>query len=167
MQAHLTLAAVGAVTAVTAATAAALLAPGTSHAAYNTLDGTAPLVIAHRGASGYRPEHTLEAYTLAIAQGANYIEPDLVMTKDGVLIARHEPMLGGTTDVASKFGIDRRTTKMVDGIATTDYFASDFTLAEIKTLRAIQPRPGRPQPGFCTRGPGGRASGAWRGRGCV
>jgi len=142
MQAHLTLAAVGAVT---AATAAALLAPGTSHAAYNTLDGTAPLVIAHRGASGYRPEHTLEAYTLAIAQGANYIEPDLVMTKDGVLIARHEPMLGGTTDVASKFGIDRRTTKMVDGIATTDYFASDFTLAEIKTLRAIQPRPGRPQ----------------------
>ena len=70
MQAHLTLAAVGAVT---AATAAALLAPGTSHAAYNTLDGMAPLVIAHRGASGYRPEHTLEAYTLAIAQGANYI----------------------------------------------------------------------------------------------
>jgi glycerophosphoryl diester phosphodiesterase len=67
------------------------------------------------------------------------------MTKDGVLIARHEPMLGGTTDVGSKFGIDRRTTKMVDAIATTDYFASDFTLAEIKTLRGVQPRASRDQ----------------------
>ena len=65
------------------------------------------------------------------------------MTKDGVLIARHEPMLGGTTDVGSKFGIDCRTTKMVDAIATTDYFASDFTLAEIKTLRGVQPRASR------------------------
>jgi glycerophosphoryl diester phosphodiesterase len=107
--------------------------------AYNTLDGSAPLVIGHRGASGYRPEHTLESYLLAIQQGANYIEPDLVMTKDGHLIARHEPMLGGTTDVASRFPT-RKTTKMVDGVATTDYFASDFTLAEIKTLRAIQTR---------------------------
>jgi glycerophosphoryl diester phosphodiesterase len=98
-----------------------------------------PLVTGHRGASGYRPEHTIEAYTLAIDQGADLIEPDLVATKDGVLIARHEPMLGGTTDVASRPEFaSRKTTKMVDGVATTDFFASDFTLAEIKTLRAVQ-----------------------------
>jgi glycerophosphoryl diester phosphodiesterase len=119
----------------------ALAAPLAAQAAYNTLDGSAPLVIAHRGASGCLPEHTLEAYKKAIEMGANYIEPDLVMTKDGHLIARHEPMLGGTTDVSSRpeFAA-RKTTKMVDGVATTDYFASDFTLAEIKTLRAIQTR---------------------------
>ncbi len=105
-----------------------------------------PIVIGHRGASGYLPEHTLEAYALAIQQGAHYIEPDLVATKDGVLIARHEPMLGATTDVASRPEFtSRRTTKMVDGVSTTDWFASDFTLAEIKTLRAVQPRAGRPQ----------------------
>jgi glycerophosphoryl diester phosphodiesterase len=98
-----------------------------------------PLVTGHRGASGYRPEHTIEAYTLAIDQGADLIEPDLVATKDGVLIARHEPMLGGTTDVASRPEFaSRKTTKMVDGVTTTDFFASDFTLAEIKTLRAVQ-----------------------------
>jgi glycerophosphoryl diester phosphodiesterase len=125
--------------------AAFALTPLAAAAAYNTLDGNAPLVIAHRGASGYLPEHTLEGYKLAIQMGANYIEPDLVMTKDGHLVVRHEPMLDGTTDVASKFGTDRRTTKMVDGVSTTAYFASDFTLAEIKTLRAIQPNAGRPQ----------------------
>lgn len=114
-------------------------------AAFNTLDGSAPIVIGHRGASGYLPEHTLESYRLAIQQGAHFIEPDLVMTKDGVLIARHEPLLGGTTDVASKFDASRRSTKMLDGVAVTDYYASDFTLAEIKTLRAIQPRGNRPQ----------------------
>ena len=113
--------------------------------AYATLDGSAPIVIAHRGASGYRPEHTLEGYALAIQLGANYIEPDLVLTKDGVLVARHEPMLDGTTDVASKFDASRRSTRLVDGVATTAYFASDFTLAEIKTLRAIQPNAGRDQ----------------------
>ncbi|MBC8057843.1 MAG: glycerophosphodiester phosphodiesterase [Rhizobiales bacterium] len=112
---------------------------------YKTLDGNAPLVIGHRGASGSLPEHTLEAYKLAIDQGADFIEPDVVMTQDGALIARHEPMLGGTTDVAAKFPASRRTTKMLDGVSTTDYFASDFTLAEIKTLRAIQPGAGRPQ----------------------
>jgi glycerophosphoryl diester phosphodiesterase len=113
--------------------------------AWNTLDGQAPIVIGHRGASGYLPEHTLESYAKAIEMGANYIEPDLVMTKDGVLIARHEPMLGGTTNVSSlpQFA-DRKTTKMVDGVATTDWFASDFTLAEIKTLGAVQSRAGRP-----------------------
>ena len=77
--------------------------------------------------------------------GANFIEPDLVMTKDRHLIARHEPMLDSTTDVASKFGVARMSTKMVDGVSTKAYFAGDFTLAEIKTLRAIQPRAGRPQ----------------------
>ena len=131
---------------VAVATAIVATLPLAAHAGgYNTLDGNAPIVIGHRGASGYLPEHTLEAYRLAIQQGANFIEPDVVMTKDGVLIARHEPMLGGTTDVASKFGLNRRTTKMVDGVSTTDYFASDFTLAEIKTLRAVQPRASRPQ----------------------
>ena len=125
--------------------AAFAFAPLAAAAAYNTLDGSAPLVIGHRGAPGYLPEHTLEGYKLAIQMGANYIEPDLVMTKDGKLIVRHEPMLDGTTDVASKFGADRRTTKMVDGVATTAYFASDFTLAEIKTLRALQSNPARNQ----------------------
>jgi len=119
--------------------AIALVVPAREAAAYTTLDGAAPIVIAHRGASGYRPEHTLAGYLLAIQLGANYIEPDLVLTKDGQLIVRHEPMLDGTTDVASKFDASRRSTRMLDGVATTAYFASDFTLAEIKTLRAIQP----------------------------
>jgi glycerophosphoryl diester phosphodiesterase len=125
--------------------AAVLLGPHSAHAGYVTLTGSAPIVIGHRGASGYLPEHTLQSYQKAIELGANYIEPDLVLTKDGVLIARHEPMLGGTTDVASKFGADRKSTRMLDGVAVTDYFASDFTLAEIKTLRAIQPRASRDQ----------------------
>lgn len=98
-----------------------------------------PLVIAHRGASGYLPEHTLEAYKLAIEQGADFIEPDLVSTKDGVLVVRHEPMLSGTTDVATRAEFAARKTKRkVDGIDTEDWFANDFTLAEIKTLRAKQ-----------------------------
>ncbi|MCZ8043719.1 MAG: glycerophosphodiester phosphodiesterase [Beijerinckiaceae bacterium] len=101
--------------------------------------GQKPLVVGHRGASGYLPEHTLEAYRLAIAQGADFIEPDLVATKDGVLIARHEPMLGGTTDVAGRPEFaSRKTTRRVDGVETTDWFAGDFTLAEIRTLRAKQ-----------------------------
>ncbi len=112
----------------------------------NTLTGQAPLVIGHRGASGELPEHTLEAYRLAIARGADFIEPDLVSTQDGVLIARHEPMLGGTTDVASRSEFaDRLTTKLLDGVEVTDYFASDFTLAEIKTLRAVMPQGFRTQ----------------------
>lgn len=95
------------------------------------------IVIAHRGASGYRPEHTLEAYRLAIRQGADFIEPDLVATRDGVLVARHENEISGTTDVAShpEFA-NRRTTKVVDGHALTGWFTEDFTLAELKTLRA-------------------------------
>src|SRR5262245_20581515 len=94
-----------------------------------------PLVIAHRGASGHRPEHTLEAYRLASEMGADFIEPDLVSTRDGVLIARHENEIGGTTDVADRFP-ERRRTAIVDGQPVTGWFAEDFTLAEIKTLRA-------------------------------
>ena len=95
---------------------------------------THPIVIGHRGASGYRPEHTLEAHRLAIEMGADYIEPDLVSTKDGVLIARHENEIGGTTDVASKFP-DRKRTANIDGQTVSGWFTEDFTLAEIKTLR--------------------------------
>lgn len=98
-----------------------------------------PLVIGHRGASGYLPEHTLESYAMAIELGADFIEPDLVATKDGVLIARHEPNMINTTNVASlpQFA-SRRRTAVVDGFAEEGFFASDFTLAEIKTLRAKQ-----------------------------
>ena len=99
--------------------------------------GSEPLVIAHRGASAYRPEHTLAAYRLAIGMGADYIEPDLVSTKDGVLVARHENEIGGTTDVASRLEFaSRRTTKVIDGTPLTGWFTEDFTLAELKTLRA-------------------------------
>lgn len=94
-----------------------------------------PLVIGHRGASGYRPEHTLEAYQLAIDQGADFIEPDLVMTKDGVLVVRHENEISTTTDVAKKFP-DRVVEKTIDGFKVRGWFTEDFTLAEIKTLRA-------------------------------
>src|SRR6267142_938621 len=100
-----------------------------------TLSGGAPLVIGHRGAAGHRPEHTLASYSLAIDYGVDFIEPDLVSTKDGVLIARHENDISGTTDVAQKFP-GRRTTKTIDGKAIDGYFTEDFTLAEIKTLRA-------------------------------
>jgi glycerophosphoryl diester phosphodiesterase len=94
-----------------------------------------PIIIGHRGASGHRPEHTLEGYQLAVEMGADFIEPDLVSTKDGVLIARHENEMGGTTDVADRFP-DRRRTKTIDGKPVTGWFSEDFTLAEIKTLRA-------------------------------
>lgn len=95
-----------------------------------------PLVIAHRGASAERPEHTLAAYELAIRQGADFIEPDLVITRDGVLIARHENELEDSTDVAARPEFaSRKTTKTIDGRAVTGWFAEDFTLAEIKTLR--------------------------------
>ena len=108
-------------------------------AAQPTLDGQRVLVIAHRGASGYLPEHTLEAYALAIEMGADFIEPDLVASKDGVLIARQEPMLSATTDVAERPEYaTRRVTRKVDGIPITDWFASDFTLEEIRRLRAKQ-----------------------------
>lgn len=105
----------------------------------NQLGQAAPLVIGHRGACGYRPEHTLASYALAIELGADFVEPDLVMTKDGVLIARHENELSLTTDVATRFP-GRRTSKTVDGRPVEGWFSEDFTLAEIKTLRARQGR---------------------------
>jgi len=105
-----------------------------------------PLVIGHRGAHGYLPAHTLEGYTLAIELGADYIEPDLVATKDGHLIASHEPNLITTTDVASRPEFaSRRRTVMIDGVPDTGFFASDFTLAEIKRLRRVQDFAERPQ----------------------
>jgi glycerophosphoryl diester phosphodiesterase len=131
-----------------AAALAALVTAGTPALAqtFKTLDGKPPLVIGHRGASGYLPEHTLESYKLAIAQGADFIEPDLVMTRDGYLIARHEPMLGSTTDVDARPEFAARKRKMlVDGIETEDWFASDFTMAEIRQLRARQPMKERDQ----------------------
>jgi glycerophosphoryl diester phosphodiesterase len=131
----------------TCAGAATLVACGGSGPApFLTLDGARPLVIGHRGSAGYLPDHTLEGYRLAIQNGADFIEPDLVATKDGELIARHEPNITGTTDVATRpeFAA-RKTTRTVDGVAETGWFATDFTLAEIKTLRAIQPLPERDQ----------------------
>jgi len=101
-----------------------------------------PLVIGHRGASGYRPEHTLASYQLAIEMGADYIEPDLVSTKDHHLVARHENNITGTTDVADhpEFA-DRRTTKVIDGVTQTGWFTEDFTLDELETLRAKERLP--------------------------
>ena len=122
------------------------LVAGSSVAQEKTLTGEPTLVVAHRGASGYLPEHTLEAYAMAIGMGADFIEPDLVVTKDGILIARHEPMLSGTTDVANRPEFaSRKTTRKVDGVETTDWFAGDFTLAEIKQLRAKQAMADRDQ----------------------
>ena len=101
------------------------------------LTSAKPLVIGHRGASGHRPEHTLAAYALAARMGADYIEPDLVSTKDHVLVARHENEISGTTDVADhpEFAT-RRTTKVIDGVSLEGWFTEDFTLAELRTLRA-------------------------------
>jgi len=101
-----------------------------------------PLIIAHRGASGERPEHTRAAYDLAIQQGADVIEPDLVISRDGILIVRHENEIGGTTDVADRPEFaDRLSTKTIDGEILTGWFTEDFTLAELKTLRARERLP--------------------------
>ncbi|MFN2478320.1 MAG: glycerophosphodiester phosphodiesterase [Pseudonocardiaceae bacterium] len=102
----------------------------------------ASIVIGHRGAAGYRPEHTLASYDLAARLGADFMEPDLVVTSDGVLVCRHEPEIGDTTDVAShpEFAL-RKTTKILDGVAITGWFTEDFTLAELKTLRAVERLP--------------------------
>ncbi|MEH2158248.1 esterase-like activity of phytase family protein [Nostoc sp.] len=138
------------------ATGKLLEAPIVTPDQFKTLDGEAPKVIGHRGASGYRPEHTLESYKQAIERGADFIEPDLVVTKDGVLIARHEPALAvlnadgtvnfnnTTTDVYKhpEFA-DRKKTVSLDGNTLTGWFAEDFTLAEIKTLRAEERLPFR------------------------
>src|SRR4051812_6594305 len=101
-----------------------------------------PIVIGHRGAPAYRPEHTLASYRLAIQMGADYIEPDLVSTKDHQLVARHENDITQTTDVAShpEFA-SRKTTKVIDGASHTGWFTEDFTLAELRTLRAVERLP--------------------------
>jgi glycerophosphoryl diester phosphodiesterase len=112
-----------------------------SQAMEKPLNGQA-IVIAHRGASGERPEHTIAAYTLAIEQGADFIEPDLVLTKDGVLVARHENEISETTDVSAKPEFaNRKTVKTIDGQKMTGWFTEDFTLAELKTLRAKERLP--------------------------
>ncbi|MQA96576.1 MAG: glycerophosphodiester phosphodiesterase [Streptosporangiales bacterium] len=138
------LGATAAATAVAAVFAGALIAvftgsPGTAVAGD---DDDLPIVIAHRGASEFRPEHTLAAYRLAIDMGADFIEPDLVSTKDKVLVARHENEISTTTDVADhpEFAT-RRTTKTIDGRAVSGWFTEDFTLAELKTLRAKERLP--------------------------
>jgi glycerophosphoryl diester phosphodiesterase len=122
--------------------ASAVAATGGASGTNGPNSRTIPLVIGHRGASGYRPEHTLGSYELAIALGADYIEPDLVSTKDHVLVARHENEIGGTTDVAQhpEFAA-RRTTKTIDGVSVTGWFTEDFTLAELKTLKARERLP--------------------------
>ena len=127
--------------------AAALMAalPSTALAA-DARDENEPLVIGHRGASGYLPEHTLASYRLAIKLGADYIEPDLVSTRDGHLVVRHEPNITDTTDVEDHPEFASRKRKaIVDGAEQEGWFASDFTLEEIKTLRAVQPMSDRPQ----------------------
>jgi glycerophosphoryl diester phosphodiesterase len=101
-----------------------------------------PLVIGHRGASGYRPEHTRAAYELAFALGADAVEPDIVATKDGVLVLRHENEISATTDIAARPEFEqRRTTKIIDGVGRTGWFTEDFTWAELSTLRAIERLP--------------------------
>jgi glycerophosphoryl diester phosphodiesterase len=128
------------------AVAAAVLVPQTVPTSAPTTDVAAQsafdqhddfVIVGHRGASGYRPEHTLPSYELAARMGADYIEPDLVTTKDHVLVARHEPEIGGTTDVAAhpEFAA-RKKIKLLDGVAVAGWFTEDFTLAELKTLRA-------------------------------
>ncbi|MBL1085320.1 glycerophosphodiester phosphodiesterase [Streptomyces actinomycinicus] len=135
--------------AVLGASGAVLGLPGTARAAETRTAGhggrglkslPVPTIIGHRGASGYRPEHTFGSYNLALDLGADVVEAgDLVPTKDGHLVCRHEPEIGGTTDVAAhpEFA-DRRTTKVLDGVSTTGWFTEDFTLAELKTLRAVE-----------------------------
>ncbi len=101
-----------------------------------------PIIIAHRGASGHLPEHTLESYDLAITMGADFVEPDVVSTKDGVLVTRHENEIGSTTDVATRFP-ERKRTVVVDGETITGWFVEDFTLAELQTVRARERLPMR------------------------
>jgi glycerophosphoryl diester phosphodiesterase len=112
-----------------------------NHAMEKPLNGPA-IIIAHRGASGERPEHTIASYTRAIEQGADYIEPDLVLTKDGVLVARHENEISETTNIAEKREFaNRKTSKTIDGEKMTGWFTEDFTLDELKTLRAKERLP--------------------------
>jgi glycerophosphoryl diester phosphodiesterase len=128
----------GVVAAAAPALTAAVAAPAFAHGQ----DRVTSEVFGHRGASGYRPEHTLASYELAARLGADYLEPDLVSTKDHVLVCRHEPEIGGTTDVATRpeFAA-RKKTVLLDGTSVTGWFTEDFTLAELKTLRAVERLP--------------------------
>ncbi|CAB4867947.1 unannotated protein [freshwater metagenome] len=128
----------------TPAVVVALLACAAPASARHGAEG--PLVIGHRGAAGYLPDHTLRGYALAIKLGADYVEPDLISTKDGELIARHDPNISDDTNVSEhpEFA-SRMRTMMIDGTEEEGWFASDFTLQEIKTLRAVQPFAERPQ----------------------
>jgi glycerophosphoryl diester phosphodiesterase len=127
-----------AVAAAAPALTAAFAAPALAHGHHTT----SSLVVGHRGASGYRPEHTLASYELAARMGADYLEPDLVSTKDHVLVCRHEPEIGGTTDAARRPEFaDRKRTVVLDGVSVTGWFTHDFTLAELRTLRAVERLP--------------------------
>ena len=135
-----------ALAAVTLLAACATYSGSATQSAYPTLNGAQPLVLGHRGACGYLPEHTLASYMKAIELGADFIEPDLVVTKDGELVARHEPNITATTDVSTRPEFaSRKTTRMVDGKAETGWFVTDFTLAELRTLFAKQSNPVRDQ----------------------
>ena len=126
---------------------AALVAATLTPAGAVAHDQPHPLVIGHRGAAGYLPDHTLPGYALAIKLGADYIEPDLVSTKDGYLVARHEPNIIATTDVADhpEFAARKRSVSIDGAAPEAGWFVSDFTLAELRTLRAKQPFDDRPQ----------------------
>ncbi|WP_329053857.1 glycerophosphodiester phosphodiesterase [Amycolatopsis sp. NBC_01488] len=121
------------------ASAASSESGGSAGAAAHGRGHDDPVIIGHRGAPGYRPEHTLASYELAYRMGVSYVDVDLVPTKDGRLVARHEPEIGGTTDVAQhpEFA-NRKKTLVIDGVSTTGWFTQDFTLAELKTLRAVE-----------------------------
>ena len=135
-----------ALAAVTLLAACATYSGSATQSAYPTLNGAQPIVIGHRGACGYLPEHTMASYRKAIELGADFIEPDLVVTKDGELVARHEPNITATTDVSTRPEFaSRKTTRMVDGVAETGWFVTDFTLAELRTLYAKQANPVRDQ----------------------
>jgi glycerophosphoryl diester phosphodiesterase len=123
-------------------TVALLMITASADADPGSADKASPIVFGHRGAAGYRPEHTVASYELGARMGADFIEPDLVSTKDGQLVVRHEPEIGATTNVADhpEFA-DRKTTKVIDGTSYTGWFTDDFTLAELKTLRAKERLP--------------------------
>jgi glycerophosphoryl diester phosphodiesterase len=123
-------------------TVALLMITASADADSGSVDKASPIVFGHRGAAGYRPEHTVASYELGARMGADFIEPDLVSTKDGQLVVRHEPEISATTNVADhpEFA-DRKTTKVIDGVSYTGWFTDDFTLAELKTLRAKERLP--------------------------
>lgn len=142
LRSHATAVLASALAAATALTVAAASATTIKPATSRHATSHAPLVLGHRGAAGYRPEHTSAGYRLAAQLGADYLEPDLVPTKDGYLVDRHEPEISQTTDVAShpEFA-SMKTTKTIDGITTTGWFTTDFTLKQLETLRAVERLP--------------------------